>query len=280
MTTHSKKKTFNKSVSLLTWAYNEEETMETFLKKATELLDSTVEDYEIILIEDGSSDRTYQIAKEFQEKNPKLKIFQNECNLNVGISSQRAIQKASKEFLFWQTVDWSYDISNIHIFFEYLKSYDVVQGVRRKPTQAGIGLLKYFAVVFDLIANKHLFERSDSISKAFVSLINYFIIRVLFRIPLSDFQNVTFYSTKWIQSVSKEAKSSFANPELLIKSYWSGKSIKEVPIRFIPRKRGEAKGTKIASILKAFSDIIRLWFKWIVFGQREKIQKGRIDRLT
>src|SRR4030042_3999723 len=109
---------FNRSVSLLSWAYNEEDSIGNFLERASSLMNSVVEDYEIILIDDGSIDRTYQIAKKFQEKNPRLKIFRNEKNLNVGISSQRAIQIASKEYLFWQTTDWSYDISNLRVFLE------------------------------------------------------------------------------------------------------------------------------------------------------------------
>ena len=61
-------------------------------------MESVVEDYEIVLIDDGSTDRTYEIAKEFQKNNSRLRIFQNERNLNVGISSRRAIQRALKEF--------------------------------------------------------------------------------------------------------------------------------------------------------------------------------------
>lgn len=248
---------FDRSVSLLCWAYNEEASIGEFLERASLLMASTVEDYEIVLIDDGSTDRTYEIATAFQKKNYKLKIFRNESNLNIAISCQRAIQRASKEFLFWQTIDWSYDISNIRIFLEYLKSYDIVQGVRKK----------------------NLTRRSDTILKAIISLINYMFIRLLFRVPLSDFQNVTFYPTKWIQSIKLEAISSFVNPEGLIKSYWNGMSIQEVPINFIPRKKGQAKGTKPHAIISSIRDILRLWFKWVVVGKRNSIKRGVISIL-
>lgn len=270
---------FDRSVSLLCWAYNEEDSIQEYLEKAIQLMESAVEEYEIILIDDGSIDKTYEIAKTFQGKNPKLKIFQNERNLNVGISSQRAIQRASKEYLFWQTIDWSYDISNLRLFFEYLKTYDIVQGVRRKPVEVRIKFLKPFALVLKLFGIKHLTKRSDTVPKAIVSVINYFFIRLLFRVPLSDFQNITFYPTKWIQSVKYEAKSSFANPEGLIKSYWKGMSIKEVPINFIARSRGVAKGTRLKAIITSVMDIFKLWFRWIVLGKRHFIRKGEIHRL-
>jgi len=271
---------FDRSVSLLCWAYNEEASIEVFLERAILLMSSVVDDYEVILIDDGSTDRTYEIANIFQEENHRLKIFRNERNLNVGISSQRAIQRASKEFLFWQTIDWSYDISELRVFLEYLKTYDIVQGVRRNPVKVKLKFLKPFAGLLKLFGIKHLTKRSDTISKAIISIINYSFIRTLFLIPLSDFQNVTFYPTKWIQSIKFEAKSSFANPEGLIKSCWKGMSIKEVPISFIPRSEGAAKGTRPNAIINSVNDILQLWFKWVVLGKREYIRHGKITRLS
>jgi len=274
------KSKFDSSVSLLCWAYNEEHCIEDYLEKASNLLESTVEDYEIVLIDDGSRDRTYEIATAFQKKNPRLKIFKNERNLNVGISCQRAIQRVSKEFLFWQTVDWCYDISNLRLFLEYLKTYDIVQGVRRKPVQVKIKFLKPFVAILKLLGVKHLTRRSDTVQKAIISVINYLLIRLLFRVPISDFQNVTFYPTKWIQSIRYEAKSSFVNPEGLIKSYWNGMTIKEVPINFIPRKKGISKGTRIRTIMNSVKDIFRLWFKWVVLGRRGPVKEGKIYRFN
>lgn len=270
---------FDRSVSLLGWAYNEEVSIAEYLERTSRLMDETVADYEIVLIDDGSTDRTYQIAAEFAKKNPRLKIFRNKENLNVGISLRRAIQLASKEYLFWQTIDLSYDISNLRQFLEYLKSYDIVQGARRAPVQVSIELLKPVALILKLFNIKHLTKRSDNLSKAIISVINYLLIRTLFRIPLSDFQNVTFYPTKWIQSIHYEAKSSFANPEGLIKSYWAGMTIREVPINFIPRRKGQAKGTRIKAIRVAVEDVLRLWFNWVLRGKRGRIQKGKIYRI-
>jgi len=272
-------KKFDRSVSLLCWAYNEEESIREYLVRVTQLLDEAVEDYEIVLIEDGSNDRTYEIARKFQEKEPRLKIFRNESNLNVGISSRRAIQRATKEYLFWQTIDWSYDISNLRQCLEHLKVFDIVQGVRRKPVNVRLKFLKPIALILKLFGMKHLTRRSDTVPKAIVSVINYILIRLLFGVPLSDFQNITFYPTKWIQSMKIEAKSSFANPEGLIKSYWNGMAIKEVPINFIARSKGVAKGTKLSAIYSSVKDILRLWFKWIVKGDRVFVRGGRVERL-
>lgn len=273
-------KKFDRGVSLLSWAYNEEDSIGEFLARAQALMEQTVNDYEIVLIDDASTDNTLNIAKSFQLNNPRLVIFQNERNLNVGISSRRAIQRATKEFLFWQTIDWSYDISNLRCYLECLKKYDIVQGVRRRAVDVKLGPLKPLLGLSKMLGIKHLTRRSDTLKKALVSVINYIIIRLLFRVPLSDYQNVTFYPSKWIQSVRHEAKSSFANPEGLLKSYWNGMSIKEVPISFISRKTGKGVGTKLKSIMSSINDILFLWFKWVVLGYRGKIVKGVVFRLN
>ena len=273
---------FDRSVSLVSWAFNEEELIEDFLRRADALMAANVEDYEILVVDDGSKDRTPEILARLAAEMPRLRVLTNEVNRNVGYSSRRAVASASKEYLFWQTVDWSYDISLLRVFLELLKTHDVVAGVRRAPVQVRLGLFKPVAILLQLFGLKHLTRRSDTIRKAMVSVINYSLIRVLFGLKLSDYQNVVFYSSKLIQRILKtaEANSSFANPELLYKAYCLGASIVEVPISFIPRVAGEAKGTRFAAIKASVKDVFRFWWKWRVLGQIEAQPGGRVTRLV
>lgn len=270
---------FDKSVSLLCWAYNEEECIGEFLLRIHALLTETVTTFEIVVIDDCSTDRTYEIVRDLKQIIPQISLYKNETNRNVGYSYHRAIREAKMEYLFCQTVDWSYDITLLRTFLELLKTYDVVAGVRRAPVRQRSGISRLIGTTY-LLFGRHMTKRSDTIGKAFVSICNYITIRILFRLPLSDFQNIVFYNAKFVQSLEMEAESSFANPELLLKSYWRGARIKEVPISFIPRTKGQAKGTKLKSILKSVRDVLRYWFKWIVLGGRGSVTKGTIIRLN
>ena len=270
------KEKFDRSISMLCWAYNEEESIQEFLQRAERLLESIVVDYEIILIDDGSTDKTYDLAMGFQKNNTRIRIFKNQFNMGVGFCCKKAIQEARKEFLFWETCDWCYDIADLGQYLELLNQYDIVQGVRRIPVKVKDTFLKPLKVIFKLFGINNLTRRSDTILKAFISLINYLLIRTLFRVPLGDFQNVTIYPTKWVKSIKYESNNSFVNPEGLIKSYWSGKSIVEVPISFIARKKGRSTGTKPKMLISAVKDIFALYTKWILFGKRGKITKGKI----
>jgi glycosyltransferase involved in cell wall biosynthesis len=261
-------KKFNRSVSLVTWSLNEELLIEDFLDRAFKLLEESVEDFEVVFVDDCSTDKSPAILASYAAKEPRLKIITNTTNLNVGLSCRRAVEAASKEFVFWQTVDWSYDIKNLRIFLELLNHYDVVQGIRPVPER----LLSHIPVIRSVYRAK---GRSDTLHKAFISLSNYYLLRILFKIPFHDFQNVTFYPTSLVQSLDLVGNTSFVNPEMLIKAFHKKSRFIEVPIHFIPRKVGKAKGTHLNVVLRSVKDIIT---NWLIWGRGIKIDK--IEKVT
>jgi glycosyltransferase involved in cell wall biosynthesis len=257
---------FERSVSLLAWGLNEEDLVEAFLDRAFALLEEATIDYEVVFVDDGSTDRMPELLAAYAKKEPRLRIVRHDRNYNVGIACRTAIANAGKEFLFWQTVDWSYDLTKLRVFLELLNHFDVVQGIRPVP----IRLLSYIPVLRSIY---RVNKRSDTFRKAIVSLGNYYLLRILFGAKFQDFQNITFYPTKFVQSLSIGARTSFINPELLLKSYGRGIRIIEVPIRFIPRTQGEAKGTRLAAILRSVADTFRNWLAWGIGYRRQVKQK-------
>ena len=229
---------FDRSVSMLCWGYNEELLIEDFFDRAIALLDATVEDFEIVFVDDGSTDRTPELAEQRARLDPRVRVLRNERNSNVGTSAYRAIEAAAKEITFWQTVDWSYDMKNLRTFLELSKHFDVVQGIRPVPTR----LLSYIPVVRSIYRIR---RRSDSLMRALVSLTNYYLLRILFGCKFYDFQNVTFYRRQHIAGIDIRGTGAFSNAKLLITTYDKGLSYLEVPIRFIPRRRGRAKGVSL-----------------------------------
>jgi glycosyltransferase involved in cell wall biosynthesis len=246
---------FDRSVSLLAWGYNEELLIDSFLTRAVDLLNRAIEDWEIVFVDDCSTDRTLEIVSAFAALEPRLRIVRHKQNMNVGIAYRSAIAHATKEFFFAQTVDWSYDIRKLRVFLELLKYFDVVQGIRPVP----IRLLSYIPVIRSIYRVR---RRSDTIYKAIISLGNYYVLRLLFGAQFQDFQNITFYRTNMVRKLQIAGRTSFVNPELLLKSYYSGARFIEVPIRFIPRTQGLAKGTKLKTVLRSVNDTARNWFTW------------------
>jgi hypothetical protein len=248
------------SLSMLGWALNEEENIAGYIDRAGALLATLTADYELILIDDGSTDRTWAIATEYAQTRPWLRPFRNERNRGSGYNTKRAISLATKDYLFWQTVDWAYDITELTRSLPLLGRYDVLQGVR--------GNALTLATIFA--------HRSDTAYKGLVSYVNYRLIRVLFRLPISDYQNVTVYPRKLIQGVSFETESSFTNAECLLKTWWQGATFKEVHVPFVKRARGTGTGTRPRAIVAAIRDILTWWTHWILLGRRTHLGSGRV----
>ena len=249
-------------LSLVIPCYNEQENVPTLLSRVAASLEKVGRRFEVIIIDDGSTDRTWEIACAYQKTRPWLRCYQNERNRGPGYNVKRTVGLATKDYLFWQTVDWAYDIRGILGSLHLLAKYEVLQGVRLAP----VSPLGIFA------------KRSDHFGKAVVSVTNYLLIRFLVRLPLRDYQNVTVYPRALIQSVTLETESSFTNPECLLKVWWQGITFKEISVPFIKRVKGKAKGTRIKAIAAAISDIFYWWSRWILLGRRPDKQTGRVVR--
>ena len=247
-------------LSMLGWALNEEENVAGYIDRAGALLRALTEDYELVLIDDGSTDRTWDIALEAQKTRPWLKPYRNERNRGSGYNTKRALALATKDYVFWQTVDWADDIRFLARALPQLGEVDVLQGVRVGTTSAQ-GMVVH---------------RSDSAYKGLVSVVNYRLIRTLFRLPLGDYQNVTVYPRRLIQSVTLQTESSFTNAECLLKTWWRGATFREVPVPFVKRERGRGTGTRPKAIVAAIADILHWWVEWIVLNRRADRSRGRV----
>jgi glycosyltransferase involved in cell wall biosynthesis len=261
------------SVSLISYGYNEEDSISDFFERAVDLLESMVTDYEIVYVDDCSTDGTWQLAQRFARENSRIRVVQNDRNRNVGFSFKRGVSLAQKEYLFWQTIDWSYDLTDLRIFLQLLDHFGVIVGIRPVP----IRLLAYIPVVRSIYRIR---TRSDDFIRAMVSLANYYVLRLLFGLNVHDFQNIQFHRTKTLQSFELAGESSFLGIEMMIRARNVGLDLIEVPIKFIPRSKGVSKGIRLRAIWNSCRDIARNWTAW---GWRFRLVggggRGRIYRL-
>jgi glycosyltransferase involved in cell wall biosynthesis len=248
-------------LSMLGWAWNEAENIADYIERAERFLQTLTDDFELVLIDDGSTDATVEIVRRYQATRPWLRLHENRRNRGSGYNTKVAIGLARKDYLFWQMVDWSYDLSSLAVYLPRLgKDCDVLQGVRQGTVSLS-GVLQ---------------RRSDSAYKGLVSVVNYLLVRTLFRLPVHDFQNVTVYPSRLVQSFTLESESAFTNPECLIKAWWKGATILEFPVPFLKRTKGVAKGTRPKVVLRSIADIFCWWSRWIVLGRRPDRGRGRV----
>jgi glycosyltransferase involved in cell wall biosynthesis len=249
------------SLSMLGWAWNEEESIAEYIDRAERFLRTLTDDFELVIIDDGSADGTAEVVRRYQGSRPWLRLHRNDSNRGSGYNTKVAIALARKDYLFWQMVDWSYDLSRLGDYLPHLgRDCDVLQGVRQGTTSLR-GVLR---------------KRSDTAYKGLVSIINYLLVRTLFQLPVHDYQNVTVYPTRLIQSVTLESESAFTNPECLLKIWWTGATIREFPVPFLKRTKGVGKGTRPRVVLRSTTDILRWWFRWVVLDRRSDKGNSRV----
>lgn len=259
MTSQSERTPPRISVSMLGWALNEELNVAEYVQRAETFLRAISDDFELILIDDGSRDGTWALARDLQATRPWLTLLKNDRNRGPGYCYRRGIGAATKQYFMAQTVDWAYDIDAFRPVIGELARYDILQGVR--PGEFNLDVLR---------------RRSDSFYKGVVSLTNYLLVRVLFQVPFDDFQNVTIGPTKRAQALRLDTASSFTNPEVMMKLYWDGASFLQVPVLFQKRGRGQGTGTRAGAIRKSVSDILGSWLQWIVLGRYPRRQRGTV----
>jgi glycosyltransferase involved in cell wall biosynthesis len=223
-------------------AFNEEDLIESFLRKSAREIAAVADDWEIVLVDDGSTDRTVEIARRVAVEIPQIHIIPLGRNLGTGASVIPALQGATKEIVFNNTVDAFFDTSELGRLLPHLEGADVLSGYRT-----------------DLSAN-------NPYQKA-LTLGNYLLIRFLFDLPLHAYQTLQFHRRPFFDEIEMEARSSFLSPELLYKAKLLGRKIVEVPITFHPRKGGVAKGGRLTHVLRSVSEILRFWWRWRVRGQ-------------
>ena len=230
------------SLTMVVPAFNEEELVEEFIEKSARDLSRVTQDWEIVLVNDGSTDRTSELAHEMARKYPQLKVIDVPHNLGNGANVEVGFRHATKDIVFNNTVDAFFNTEDLEWILPHLDYYDSISGCRT-----------------DLAANTPY--------QKLLTICNKGLIRLLFPLKLKAYQTVQFHPRSLFEQIRIEGRSSFVSPELLIKAHKLGYRIGEVDVVFHPRTKGTAKGGGIKHVLRSMRDILKFWFKWVILRQ-------------
>lgn len=227
------------SLSLVVAVYNEEELLEDFVRKSYRDLSLVSDDFEIILVDDGSTDSSRKIENELSKKIPEVKVIKLNKNYGLGTAYKTGFAAATKDFVFNNTVDAFFNTEDLPKIIPYLRDNRVVSCYR-------------------------IDKKSNNIYQKALTVGNYWLIRLLFPVKLAAYQTLQFFPIDFYKKVKIEANSTFISPEQLIKAAALGYEIKEIPIHYHPRKKGKAKGGKLRFVWQTFKNILKFWLRWVV----------------
>jgi len=150
-------------LSILIPAYNEEALIESTLDGLKAYLSARPETYEVIIVDDGSQDRTSNCIQEWRNKNGvDLQLLINEQNMGKGFSIRRAILESRGRFIIFIDADLPYELYAIDGFLNALRTgYDLAIGSRVLPGSEvkGVPMLRYISgQVFSWMVQAVLFQ--------------------------------------------------------------------------------------------------------------------------
>lgn len=231
------------SLSVVIPAFNEKDTIEDVVKEATEALKDMKIDYEIVLIDDGSTDGTSKIIDKLA-KVKEIRAVHHEKNKGFTGAMKTAFASARKHLVFLAPADGQFDFGALNNFVEAIKGYDVAIAYR--------------------VENEEPFSRKLN-SRVFHKLCS-----ILFNINFREISTVSIWRRRVLQSVEIESdnRSAMMLPELIYKAMQKRCRFTEVPIHWRLRRGGEAKGAGVVTIIKTLTGMYTLWRK-VVSGKTD-----------
>jgi len=223
-------------------AYNEELNLPHSISVIQTKLEECGIDYEILVVNDGSTDRTGVIADELTKSQPKIHVVHHVHNAGIGAGFVTAVQHAHGEWLILIPSDLALAPEDIKRYLDAAPTSDLVVGLRS--------------------------DRSDyTLARRIVSWTNIKLVQTLFGTTVKQFQYISMYRTSFLRAIDIEYwQSAFFHAEIILKGMALGRRITEVEIQYAPRLSGKATGAKFKLIALTVRDIFRFWLKWILLG--------------
>lgn len=224
-----------RGLSVVLPAWNEEGIIAATVQHVTNILTLLAPDFEIIVVNDGSRDRTPVILDALAVADPRVRAVHHPVNRGYGAALISGFDTASKELVFFMDSDGQFDISDIaELLIPYEEGQaDVILGYRKHRMDPPLRILNAWAW------------------KQLVSF--------LFRLRVRDIDCAfKLMPTRLVQRASVHAQGAMVNTELLAKFVRMHVSMVQVPVNHYPRRAGQATGANLRVIFHAFIELFRL----------------------
>jgi glycosyltransferase involved in cell wall biosynthesis len=221
------------SISVFFPCYNEQGNIAHTTQRTIDVLQKLNADYEVIIVDDGSSDATSQITDGIASQNNRVKVVHHPTNLGYGAALQSGFKAATKELVFYTDGDGQFDISELPPLLPLIKQYDIVSCYR-------------------------LNRRDNLIRKlngwAWTKLVSF-----LFNMKVRDIDCAfKLYKREIFDNIQMSSRGALISAEILARAVRKGYTITQRPVHHYPRTAGVQTGAKLRVIFRAFRELFKL----------------------
>jgi glycosyltransferase involved in cell wall biosynthesis len=221
--------------------WNEEEYLERAVNAATEISEElmaagTISDYEVVIVDDASTDTTPQLADQISAANRRVKVVHHLVNRKLGGSMKSGFQASTGDVVLYTDADLPFDMRELHKALRLMHQYeaDVVAAYRFDRTGEG-----YVRVIYSFFYN--------------------LLVRVLFGCRFRDV-NFAFklVRRRVLDQVTLRSEGSFIDAELMVSAKKMGMEVVQFGVDYFPRTRGVSTLSSPAVILKILKEAFAL----------------------
>lgn len=237
--TNSRSEPTSRSLSLVLPAYNEAPVIEQAIEEADFALRELCDDYEIIVVDDGSHDETASLVQASIAHNPSVRLIQQATNQGYGAALRVGFACATKDLVAFTDADCQFDLRELSRFLLLSQNYDIVCGYRidRKDT-----------------ALRRLYSRGYNV-----------LVRMLVGVCVRDIDcALKLFRREVVSQLEIRTDGFLVNSELLSQATRQGRSIVEVGVTHRPRAGGEST-VSIHHIPRVLTSLLRYWWNSVQF---------------
>jgi len=224
------------SLTIFFPAHNEIESLGAITENALMVAAELSTDFEIIIVNDGSTDGTRELADNLAEKHPEVRVIHHSKNRGYGGALQSGFMSATKDLVFYTDADAQFNLKDLTEVFPMIKDADVVTCYRVDRSDPWHRKL-----------NTWLFEQA-----VFIGL------GLKVRDPDCAFK---IYRREVLKDMNLISEGAMIDVEMLLKAQRAGFRIVQMGVRHYPRQAGVPSGGNPLVIFRAMSEMWNLWRK-------------------
>lgn len=232
------------SLTIAIPVYNEAGSIEQVMSDAFAAAKNLASDFEILVVDDGSTDGTGAILDRLTKKNPHIKLIRHPKNQGFSGAIKSCYKNATRKLVFLLPADGQIAASDCKLFLKKIEEADVVVGYRT--------------------------NNPEPWSRRFNSFVFHTVYRTLFGVRLREISTSILWKKKVLDTINITAipGSALVEPEVVYKAWRAGFRFAEVAIPYYPRMSGKAKGSNPLMILMTIHGLLRLWLTTRVIGRQ------------
>lgn len=224
------------SLSLVLPAYNEEENIRIVVEEALAVLPQYADVFEIVPVNDGSTDKTGEILEELARLDDHVRPVSYTKNKGYGGAVTSGFMATRYEYAMYMDSDRQFDINELSLLSPFVGKFDIVSGFRM--------------------------ERNDPLIRRINAEIFNIAVRILFGVHMRDLDcGFKVFRGDQVRSLDLISTGALIDCEMQAKLRRQGATLMQVGVHHYPRVAGTPTGGDIRVILKAMRDILILWWK-------------------